>query len=91
MNTQGLGAMKTQVLDAVNTQGLDVVNTKVLDAMNTPGIVDSPLLLPPYSLLLFSSLIFPPFRGLILTISLWVKQECMILVLRMLTESPYNE
>ena len=74
MNTQGLGAMKTQVLDAVNT----------------PGIVDSPLLLPPYSLLLFSSLIFPPFCGLILTISLWVKQERMTLVLRMLIESPYK-
>lgn len=82
MNTQGLGAMKTQVLDAVNT--------KVLDAMNTPGIVDSTLRLPPYSLLLFSSLIFHPFCGLILTISLWVKQEHMTLVLRMLIESPYK-
>lgn len=90
MNTQGLGAMKTQILDAVNTQGLDVVNTKVFDAMNTPGIVDSPLLLPPYSLLLFSLLVFPPFCGLILTISLWVKQEHMTLVLRMLIESLYK-
>lgn len=59
-----------------------------LDAVSTLGLLVLLGLLPP-STFLPLSLSFPASHWLILATSLWVKQEHMILVLRMVTKCPY--